>query len=74
MNKSIDMKYAVLPLGQVMIFIEKLDDFSPFYEKWEEGFSLSGTLDSLFLGDFGDALVMSSCPLRRPMRGLLIAN
>lgn len=68
------MKYAVIPLGQVVIFIEKLDDFSPFYEKWEEGFSLSGILDSLFLGDFGGAFVLSGCPLRKPMQWLLIAN
>lgn len=74
MNKSIDMKYAVVPLGQVMVFIEKLDYFSPFYEKWEEGFSLSGTLDSLLLGDLGRPFVLSGCPLRRPIQGLLIAN
>lgn len=74
MSKSIDVKYAVVPLGQVAIFIEKLDDFSSFHEKWEEGFSLSGTLDSLLLGDFDRAFVLSGCPLRRPMRGILIAN
>lgn len=42
------IKHAAVPLGQVVIFIKRLDDFSSFYRKCKEGFGLLGTLDSLF--------------------------
>lgn len=46
---SRDIEHAVIPLGQVAIFTERLDDFLSLYGKCEESFNLLGTLDSLFL-------------------------
>lgn len=41
MPLSGDTKHAVIPLGQVAIFTERLDDFFSLYGKCEEGFTLS---------------------------------